>query len=147
MPPVFCYKGARRAVLAVGKDNRQERKLRPRAEKRDSAFPRERIKPQLSISVISQGKDFHALWKSCVAWRSPARVCWLPLKEREETPSLFLIKPQNAPFGWARFRHSINVCRFPYSGQQSLRVRNTEMGFLCREPRDEMILLDVVFLT
>lgn len=66
MPPVFCYKGARRAVLAVGKDNRQERKLRPRAEKRDSAFPRERIKPQLSISVISQGKDFHALILCCM---------------------------------------------------------------------------------
>ena len=146
MPLVLRYVGASKAVPALGKekDRRRERKLRHRAEKGVSAqikalillFPGKEKTPTLSIcNILGQGLP---CLNTVLCGDPPARACWLHLKEREENPSLFSIKPQNAPFGWARFGHSINSCRFPSSGQQPLRVRNTETGSLCREPSNEL---------
>lgn len=137
MPLMFCCVGAGMAAPALGKekDNRQERKLRHRAEKGELSFSQGKNKGSTLNICNIPGQGLPCL--NPVLWGDPpAHVCWLPLKEREETPSLFLIKLQNTSFVWARFRHSINACRFPCSGQQSL--RNTEMGFLCRELRDEL---------
>lgn len=127
---VFCSVGASRAVPALGKgkDNRQDRKMRHRAEKgRGLSFSQGKNKTTTLNICNIPGQGLPCL-NPVLCGDPPAPVCWLPLKEREETASLFLIKPENAPFGWARFRHSINACRFPCSGQQSLRVTNRD-GF------------------